>query len=516
MAVEVSEGRGSAAFTVMRRGKALGRVELGVSGRHNILNALAAVVLADDLGVSFDLVVRSLGSFAGAKRRFESVYLSPRFRIVDDYGHHPTEIAATLQTARLLHPKRLVVLFQPHRYTRTQRLAEDFGRALQGADLVMVTDVYPAGEAPIEGVGPELIVNAVACYGDTPCRLHRDLTSAHHELGNALEPGDLVLTLGAGNVHEAGRKLARDLAVMEALREFISTDEGDCELYEPMRRHTTMLVGGPAQYWVEPHRFEAFAKCVAFFKERGIPVRVIGRGSNLLVREGGIRGAVIHPAKGEFGMVRVEGDCVVAGAGVRFKKLASVAQAAGLGGFEWMEGIPGNVGGGLRMNAGAMGTATFDQVVRVTFLDEDGTIRTRDREGIEAFYRNVPELQRNYALEATFRGVRAGSASVLERMNAFKSMRRSAQPLMASAGCIFKNPQSIAAGRLIEELGFKGHSVGNAEVSEVHGNFIVNRGKARAADILELINRIKIKARNERSIELETEVQILGEDEVCF
>ena len=119
-----------------------------IPGRHNVLNSLAAIALATELGVDFPAVTRGLASFAGAKRRFETKYLSPSIRIVDDYGHHPTEIAATLQTARSLQPNRLVVYFQPHRYTRTQLLADDFGKVLQEAVLVFVADVYPASELP--------------------------------------------------------------------------------------------------------------------------------------------------------------------------------------------------------------------------------------------------------------------------------------------------------------------------------------------------------------------------------
>jgi UDP-N-acetylmuramate--L-alanine ligase/UDP-N-acetylenolpyruvoylglucosamine reductase len=516
-ATDLSEHRGAVTFTVKRRGAELGRAQLGIPGRHNVLNALAAIALSDDLGVDFNLVARALESFAGAKRRFETGYLSSRFRIVDDYGHHPTEIVATLQTARSLNPGRIVVLFQPHRYSRTQRLAEEFGVALQGADLVFVTDVYPASEAPIEGVSGETIVEAVQRHGDTRCFSVPDRTTAHHAVGNALEPGDLVLTLGAGNVHEPGKWLARDLRVLEELQRDVGDEELSVELYEPMRRHTTMLVGGPAQFWVEPKTFAAFAKAVDFFKERGFPVRIVGRGSNLLVRDGGIRGAVIHPARtGQFGKVEVEGDCIRAGAGVRFKKVASVAEAAGLTGFEWMEGIPGNVGGGLRMNAGAMGTETFDQIVSVTFLDEDGEIRTRRGEEIESFYRSVPELRRNYALEAVFRGSPARAGSIREKMMESHLKRRNEQPKAASAGCVFKNPEPVGAGRLIDELGLKGSGVGKAEVSMEHGNFIVNRGKATAREVLELIERIKEEARRARGIELETEVQILGEDEWCF
>ena len=504
VASDVVEGRGVISFTVWRRGEKLGRVELGIPGRHNVLNALAAIALADDLGVDFSLVARALSSFAGAKRRFESVYLSARYHVIDDYGHHPTEISATLETARSLSPNRIVVIFQPHRYSRTQRLAEEFGEALQAADLVFVTDVYPASESPIEGVSGRTVVEAAERKGDVRCIYHEDLATAHHVAGNILEPGDLLLTLGAGNVHESGRRIADDLALLDALRGEFDESEMEMKLYESMRRHTTMLTGGPAQFWVEPRTFSSFARAVEFFKERGVPVRVVGRGS------------VIHPAKGEFGEVKVEADLLTAGVGARFKKVASAAESAGLGDFAWMEGIPGNVGGGLRMNAGAMGWETFDQVVSVTFLDEDGEIRTRSRAEIEAFYRNVPELHHNYALQAVFRGSPSKGAEIREKMDESRNHRRQSQPLAASAGCIFKNPDSIGAGQLIDELGMKGRRVGKAEVSFEHGNFIVNRGKAEAGDVLQLIEEIQAEAMDRRGIELQTEIQVLGEDEVSF
>ena len=515
-AAEIRELRGATAFTVVRRGEMLGDVELGIPGRHNVLNALAAIATADSLGADFILVSRALNSFAGAKRRFETKYLSSRVRIVDDYGHHPTELAATLQTARSLKPGRVVVLFQPHRYTRTQALADDFGKVLQAADEVFVTDVYPASEPPIPGVTGDTIVQAAKKLGGNhvvslPC-----LATAHHAVGNFLEPGDLLITLGAGNVHEAGTRIGNDLKVLEEIISQAPRGDIDARLYEPMRRHTTMLVGGPAQFWIEPHTFEAFAAVVNCCRERGIAMRVVGRGSNLLVRDGGIRGAVIHPSGGAFSECRAVDGKVIAGAGVRLKKVASTAQAAGIGGFEWMEGIPGNVGGALRMNAGAMGTETLDQVVTVTFLDEDGEIRTRSREAIVANYRDVPELRRNFALQATFAGKPDTAEAIQERWDASRSKRRTSQPVAASAGCIFKNPVEVPAGKLVDELGMKGSTEGRARVSEVHGNFIVNGGGATASDVLGMIDRIKAQARETRGIELETEVKVLGDDDFTF
>ena len=516
-ATDIRDLKGSSAFTVKKKGEVMGDIELGIPGDHNILNALAAIALADSCGAEFTHIARALATFAGAKRRFETKYLSAGYRIIDDYGHHPTELAATLQTARSLKAKRLIVLFQPHRYSRTKALADDFGKVLQAADMVFITDVYAASEKPLKGISGETLVEAMKRHGDIPAISVPDLATAHHAVGHALQPGDLFITLGAGNVHEAGTRLAADLQILEEMRALMPPGEIDGKLYEPMSRHTTLLVGGPAQYWLEPHSFFGFAFLVDYCRQRGIPVRVIGRGSNILVRDGGIRGAVIHPTGGVFSEVTVDGrGHITAGAGVRLKKLASVAGGSGIGGFEWMEGIPGNVGGALRMNAGAMGIETFDQVVRVTFLDEDGIIRTRERAEIVAQYRNVAEIRRNFALQAVFKGKADTPANIKDRWDASREKRKTSQPVAASAGCTFKNPELVPAGRVIDSLGLKGSTCGHAAVSEVHGNFVVNQGGATALEILTLIEFIQEKARTERNVELETEVKILGEDEPSF
>jgi UDP-N-acetylmuramate--L-alanine ligase/UDP-N-acetylenolpyruvoylglucosamine reductase len=516
-ASDIRDLKGSSAFTVKKNGKPLGDIELAIPGEHNILNALAAIAIADTCGADFSLIARALSSFAGAKRRFETKYLSKDYRIIDDYGHHPTELAATIRTARSLRPSRLVVLFQPHRFSRTQLLADDFGKVLQAADKVFVTDVYPASETPVPGVSGQTIVDAMKVHGEVPAKFLTDIHTAHHIVGNALEPGDLLITLGAGNVHEIGTRICNDLKLFEELRAVAPPGEIDGKLYEPMRRHTTLLVGGPAQFWFEPHSFFAFAFLVDSCRARGLPIRVVGRGSNLLVRDGGIRGAVIHPNGGVFSELSIDSTGhVTAGVGVRLKKLASFAGAHGIGGFEWMEGIPGNVGGSLRMNAGAMGIETFDQVVRVTFLDEDGVIRTRERDEIVANYRNVQELRRNFALQAVFKGKNDSHEQIKQRWQESRDKRKDSQPVAASAGCTFKNTEGIPAGKLIDELGLKGRSIGNAAVSEVHGNFIVNNGQATAKDILALIESIRQTAKATRQIDLETEVKIIGDDETLF
>ncbi|MDF1852070.1 MAG: UDP-N-acetylmuramate--L-alanine ligase [Verrucomicrobiales bacterium] len=501
-------------FTVFRSGQELGRVRLGIPGRHNVLNALAAIAVSLEAEVSFDRIDEALGSFRGARRRFESKRTSDFVTVIDDYGHHPTEIAATIQTARSQHAGRLICLFQPHRYSRTQLLRDEFGTCFDGVDELYVTDIYPASEKPIPGITGETIVEAVRERGEVGLAVsHPNLQSLHLEVGRRLKPGDWVMTLGAGNIHEVGTRLARDLDRFDQLKDRLGETEGVIKLYEPMRKHTTMKVGGPAQFWVEPTTVEGLSRIVSYCAEKGVHLRVVGRGSNLLVRDGGISGVVMCPVRGEFSEIHVEGDTIEAGAGVKFKALAAAAQSAGLGNFEWMEGIPGNVGGSLRMNAGAMGWETFDQVVSVRMVDANGEVFEKPLEEIRHHYRNVPELAHNVAVSAVFRGEPKPDREIAETMEASKNKRRTSQPVAASAGCIFKNPEGIGAGQLIDEMGLKSQGVGEARVSDVHGNFIVNEGGATAREVLDLIAKIKKEASEGRDIELETEVQIIGQDE---
>ena len=505
----------STGFTVFRGSEPLGHMILNIPGRHNVLNALAVIALATDLGVPFEKIAWALSTFRGAKRRFDVRLRNPFCTVVDDYGHHPTEIAATLETARRFTEGRVVCVFQPHRYTRTQLLKDQFARAFSHCDALFVLDIYPASELPIPGVSGETIVEAVRAHEGDRLKVFStpDRRTAHAAVGNFLRPGDLLITLGAGNVHEIGTRLAEDVAVLHAMTEALAEPDAMLRLYEPMSRHTTMKIGGPAQFWIEPRTVDGLSRLVRFCRERGIPTRVVGRGSNLLIRDGGIKGAVIHPDGGDFDAVTVDGDTITAGAGVRLKRLAAAARNAGLAGFEWMEGIPGAVGGAVRMNAGAMGVETFDQIVSVRYLDAAGEVREKPRDAIAFRYRSVPEFIDHTCVSAVFRGTPAPVEEIDARLQQSVEKRKASQPIAASAGCIFKNPDACPAGRLVDELGLKDASVGPARVSTVHGNFIVNDGGATAAQVLELIARIQQTARRERGIEMEPEVQIVGEDQ---
>ncbi len=237
----------------------------------------------------------------------------------------------------------------------------------------------------------------------------------------------------------------------------------------------------------------------------------MGRGSNLLIRDGGIRGLVICLAHPFFSRIEVSGYRIQCGAGAKLKQVSLDAKKENLTGLEFLEGIPGTVGGALRMNAGAMGGWMFDVVESIRFMDRDGFVSELEAASVKVEYRSCPLLTDHVALGAVLKGHPAAREVVAKRMKTFSEKRWETQPAAPSAGCIFKNPPAIPAGKLIDELGLKGMRVGGAMVSMEHGNFIVNEGQASARDVLELIELIRARARASRGIELETEVEIIGE-----
>src|SRR5437879_414012 len=246
-------------FCVYHHGQQLGEAVLNVSGRHNVHNAIGVIVVATELGISFEKIAASLGKFSHARRRFAVNYSSERFLLVDEYDHHPTEIRATLKTAKSTGRKRVLTMFQPHRYSRTKALRREFGRAFDDADRVVVTDVYAASEAAIPGISGQTIADEIVAHGHGGVSYQPHLEWVHRDVGNMLDPGDLVLSLGAGNIHEQLSILAADLVIAEKVKEIVGED-GEVRLYEPLSRHTTLPVGGPAQVGVELGNENAFAE----------------------------------------------------------------------------------------------------------------------------------------------------------------------------------------------------------------------------------------------------------------
>lgn len=500
---------GHSIFTVHERDRELGSITVSLPGRHNVSNALGAIAMARTLGVDFETCARALAGLSGASRRFDVRHRDGEFLIVDDYAHHPSEIRATLAALRRQGTRRVIALFQPHRYSRTRHLLGQFTNAFADADHVCLAEIYGAGEENPTGVSSAELAREI--QHAQPVVLAPDLRHARARLASLIQPGDAVITMGAGDVHRVADDLAACLRLASVFRACLDADSV-LRVFEPMARHTTLRLGGPADLWAEPASEEVLSRLLQCARAHGVPVTVVGRGSNLLVRDLGIRGLTIHLCRGVFGALRIECGRITAGAGVRLRQIAYAARSENLSGLEFMEGIPGNLGGSLRMNAGAMGRWMFDVVESVRVMDLDGNVRDLAAAELSPGYRHVPGLEGRIALAAVLCGTPAPREEIDARLQAYSAKRWSSQPAAPSAGCTFKNDPSIPTGKLIDQLGLKGTSVGGARISPVHANFIVNEGGATAADILHLMARIREEARSRCGIDLEPEIQIVGEE----
>lgn len=281
---------------------------------------------------------------------------------------------------------------------------------------------------------------------------------------------------------------------------------------EPMKKHTTFRVGGNADYFVMPRTTEEVQQVVALCKKENLPYYILGNGSNLLVGDKGYRGVIIQIYR-EMNEISVEGEYIRAQAGALLSKVGSVALEAGLAGFEFAAGIPGAVGGAVVMNAGAYGGEMKDILSSATVLTDEGKILKLTNEELELGYRTSIIAKNHYiVLDAEYRLQRGDKAEIRAKMDELKTKRVTKQPLeFPSAGSTFKRPEGYFAGKLIQDAGLRGFQVGGAQVSEKHCGFVINKGDATAADIVELMRQVSEKVFQEFGVTLEPEVKRLGE-----
>ena len=284
------------------------------------------------------------------------------------------------------------------------------------------------------------------------------------------------------------------------------------KLQEPMSKHTTFRIGGPADFYLCPHSTKEVHQAVQICKEENLPYFILGNGSNLLVSDKGYRGVIIQLWK-NFSDISVKGCCITAKAGALLSKVAAEALEAGLTGMEFASGIPGTIGGAVFMNAGAYGGEMKDIIKEVKVLDDQGEVRVLSNEEMKLGYRTSIVKEKGYTVLSAVLELKKGEPSVIrETMEDLKNRRTSKQPLdMPSAGSTFKRPEGYFAGKLIMDSGLRGFSVGGAQVSEKHCGFVVNKGGATAEDVTVLIREVQRRVKEKFGVELETEVRFLGE-----
>ena len=301
------------------------------------------------------------------------------------------------------------------------------------------------------------------------------------------------------------------IATKDLAEELRATLRGKVLSHEPMVLHTSFKIGGPADLLVIPEDVKDLKAALAFARSKGLPSWVMGSGSNTLVRDGGIRGMVILP--NAFQELTRVGTEVTAGAGVRVSRLLAFCCKQGLSGLEILSGVPGTVGGAVWGNAGAWGGSTSDHLARVQVVTDEGEELTLEREAIPFRYRFSGLPKGSVIVQATFALAPGDPTAIRQQISRWLVQRNTTQPVeFRSAGSIFKNPPRDYAGRLVEAAGVKGTRIGGAKISEKHGNFFVNLGDARAADVLALVALARERVRQTSGIDLELEIRVVGED----
>lgn len=492
---------------------------VAAGGDFNAINALSAFAAAHCISGEVD--TSALEDFPGIRRRQDRLYVDGTLEVYADYAHHPTEVEALLNHFKAHRKGRLGVIFQPHRYSRTRQYADAFARVLEGADTLCLLPVYAASEAPdVAGETQRIIEKLKFPSRADYCEDFTDMSSI---LDTSIRSLDTILFVGAGDIEVWAQRYVGHLK-SQADRDANSSEGWFAKLAkgvsedtllsenERLDKKTTLRVGGTARWYAEPANREDLQLLLQHAHHAGIEVFVLGRGSNLLISDTGYTGLVIHLHAPIWRAVEaLDTQRLEVGAGVRLQALSAKACKLGMAGFEFLEGIPGSLGGALRMNAGAMGGWMFDVVESVDYITLQGEFMRLPKADFEVGYRSCEQLKTAVALSAVLRAPAIDTVDAIRsKMDAFAGHRVSTQPREPSAGCMFKNPEGGHAGKIIDELGLKGYRIGNAQISEVHGNFIINLGGATSSEVLGIMRHVRAEALRERGVKLEPEVMLIG------
>lgn len=560
--------RGGTDYIAVRGGAEIAGLSLQIPGIHNVLNSLAALAACVELGVPVSEAAHRLSEFVGTQRRFEVKGQAGGVTVIDDYAHHPTEISANITAARARYPgRRLVVLFQPHTYTRTRDFLQGFAASLSAADQVVVTEIYASRERDTLGMSGRQIVERItapqAYFAPT-------LSEAREILLDDLAPGDLLLTMGAGDVWQVGEEVLTGLQERDADKSLpppggrhIPLAEGGELMHEqaqaqrqgsgehltspsvtfradiasrltqaiglpvvrdePMSKHNSLRIGGPATLFVTVDSVEQLIAAVLFARQNDVPYLVIGNGTNMIVGDYGIDGLVIHNKTNKISH-DLTGDATSlwhVDSGVLFSRLARITCDAGWTGLEWSNSVPGSVGGGVVSNAGAHGKELKDDLASIRVLTGEGKIEEWPVDRLQLGYRT--SRFKAHGTRTLFPTEVILSASIIlycdlegqcaARMRAYLQERQATQPQGKSAGSTFKNPPGNSAGYLIEQVGLKGYRCGQAQFSPKHANFMMNLGGATASDVLYLMDLARSRVREQFGIEMEPEIEFINDQE---
>ena len=488
------------------------QVQLSIAGRHNVYNALAALSICCLNRLNLMEAAHALKEFHGIERRFETIADWNGIIVIDDYAHHPTEIQATLSAAHDVFPhKRIWALWQPHTYSRTKSLLNEFCSSFDHADMLIVTNIYASREKQTDFSFDDL---KTALRRKYPQAFFADSNETAMELlRKNLQTNDVVITLSAGDANQIGPAAINHL-IDDMKTNFNAKYNSAILRNTPLSQYSRALCGGPAKEIIIANSTEDLAEIVRFYQINHYPYKVFGGLTNVLFSDKGFDGTVILNHSAEF-TIHSQGDSavVIADSGLPLISVVKACCEAGLEGLEWAYGIPGTLGGAVYGNAGAFGHETKEFVKNVRLLKEDIEMIEIPNEKMGFGYRS--SILKDKTIKGTILRIEmelkyGDPVAIKEKMEEIIARRRVVHPEgKGSLGSVFRNPSGYYAGKLIEECGLKGKTIGKVRISETHGNTIITEPGAQSADYAALMLLMQKEVKDRFGIDLIPEIEVL-------
>lgn len=464
----------------------------------NVLMALSAFYLITENAVdSF-----ALKSFPGIRRRQEILLKTERVCVLSDYAHHPTELETYLEYVKKFFPGEHWIAFEPHRSSRMRLFHLDFIRILKTYPHVFLGETYRAFE-------DEALFSRDVVLPQMP--LAQKLEALLPDSFFMSRDQKTISFIGAGNIDSFARDWVKRL--VDLWKDYLEEDSRErITVYDRLDKRSSFGAGGEGLFFCAPKTLLGLRSLVLDSKDLGIPWYILGNGSNVLMPHVRYDGIVLQLSDPIWAtIVPLDSACFRVGAGCTLGKMLNFMQNNGIGGFEFLDGIPGTVGGALQMNAGTNLKGIWECVASVEVMNERGEVETWQRGDVQTDYRTCTSLEGKIALSVVVKGYACESQAIRRKRQCIRAQRAISQPKGISLGCFFKNTVSGSTGKLLDQLGLKGMRVGGAFVSPKHANFILNDGTATFYHVVELVSKIKSIVAQKTGQVLIPEVRILGE-----
>ncbi len=491
--------------------------KISLFGKKNISNAVAVISFLLHLGFSQEKIKEAIKDFAGAERRFEKIYFKNNIYLFDDYAHHPSEITATINAAKNRFPnRRIIVIFQPHTYSRTSNLLGDFAESLSLADICLVLPIFASARENSNNfkISSKDIVDKIKDSLNKDCLYSGSSVQLINQLDNILKNGDVVFTMGAGDVYKLAENIKYQISNVKKKFQ-IPNSKFQIEKNKDLKQFNTLRTNAKAEYFLEAKTRKDLIEGKKFALKNKLPLFILAGGSNLAIVKDKINGLVIKNSYKELKIVKETDEyaLISVSSGYPVSLLVNETVNKGYQGFEYHKGLPGTVGGAIYMNSKWTRPESYfgDNLVMGYLVTESGQVKQVDRKYFKFAY-DYSNLQKTkeILLEAVFQ-LKKTDPEILKKRSEFAfEYRKKTQPMgVKTSGCFFKNVSGKSAGQMIDKVGLKGFSVGDFFVSPIHANFIINRGNGKNKDLLRLVRIIKEKIKNKFGVELEEEVIII-------